>query len=186
MNNHTEENTLNSKPKHIPISKTQILAEIAIFTALSTVLSFIIIFRLPNGGSITLGAMVPMLWLALRRGPKVGIFAGVVYGLVQLAILPQVYYPTQVLLDYPLAFGCLGLAGLFKKHPVTGVTIAVMGRFVMHLVSGVIFFAEFAPAGMNPWVYSSIYNGSYMLPELGISIFVIYLLYKSNVLRAYM
>ena len=61
-----------------------------------------------------------------------------------------------------------------------------MGRFVMHVISGAIFFAEFAPAGMNPWVYSSIYNGSYMLPELGISIFVIYLLYKANVLRSYM
>ena len=63
MNNHTEENTLNSKPKNR--IKTQILAEIAIFTALGTALSLIPIFHLPNGGSITLGAMVPILWLAL-------------------------------------------------------------------------------------------------------------------------
>ncbi len=186
MNNHIEENTLNSKPKHIPISKTQILAEIAIFTALGTVLSIIAVIHLPNGGSITLGSMVPMLWLAMRRGPKVGIFAGVVYGFVQLAILPQVFYPTQVLLDYPLAFGCLGLAGLFKKRPIIGVTFAVMGRFFMHVISGAIFFAEFAPAGMSPWVYSIIYNGSYMLPELGISVIVICLLYKTNVLKVYM
>jgi thiamine transporter len=179
-----KDNTLNFKPKSS--IRTQIIAEIAVFTALSTALSLIAIVHLPNGGSITAGAMVPMLWLALRRGSKVGIAAGVVYGLVQLAVLPQVYYPTQVLLDYPLAFGCLGLAGLFKNHPITGVTIAVTGRFVMHLISGAIFFAQFAPAGMNPWVYSSIYNGSYMIPELMISSIVIYLLYRVNVLRVYM
>ena len=182
--NNKKENTLNFKPK--PRIKTQILAEIAIFTALGTALSLITVFRLPNGGSITMGAMVPMLWLALRRGPKIGITIGIIYGLVQLATIPKIYYPTQALLDYPLAFGCLGLAGLFKNHPIPGVTVAILGRLIMHLISGAIFFAQYAPVGMNPWVYSTLYNGSYMLPELAISIIVIYLLYRSNVLRAYM
>ncbi|MCL2642717.1 MAG: energy-coupled thiamine transporter ThiT [Candidatus Bathyarchaeota archaeon] len=166
-------------------ARTQIFAEVAVFVALSTVLSLIKV-SLPQGGSITAGSMVPMLWIALRRGPKIGIFAGIVYGFVQLAVLPQVYYPTQMLLDYPLAFGCIGLAGFFKKEPIIGVIVAVMGRFIMHLISGVIFFAEFAPAGMNPWLYSSLYNGSYMIPELGISLFFICLLWKSKVLRVYM
>ena len=130
--------------------------------------------------------MVPILWLSLRRGPKIGLFTGTVYGLVQLAVMPQVYYPTQVLLDYPLAFGCLGLAGFFQKRALGGVAISVTGRFVMHLVSGAIFFAEFAPEGMNPWVYSAVYNGSYMLPEMVISLFIIYLLKKSNVLNSYL
>ena len=130
--------------------------------------------------------MVPILWLALRRGPRIGLFAGAVYGLVQLAVMPQIYYPTQVLLDYPLAFGCLGLAGFFRKRAITGVVISVTGRFIMHLVSGAFFFASWAPEGMNPWVYSALYNGSYMLPEMVISIFIIYLLQKSHVLRAYM
>jgi thiamine transporter len=129
--------------------------------------------------------MVPMLWLALRRGPKIGIFAGVVYGLVQLAVLPQVYFPTQVLLDYPLAFACIGLAGFFKKYAILGVVVAVTGRFIMHLFSGAVFFASYAPTGMNPWIYSALYNGSYMLPELLISIFFIYLLQRSKVLKVY-
>ena len=166
-------------------SRTQILAEIAIFTALSTALSLITFVVFPQGGSVTAGSMVPMLWLALRRGPKIGIFAGVVYGLVQLAVLPQVYFPTQVLLDYPLAFGCIGLAGVFKKYAILGVVVAVTGRFIMHLVSGAVFFASYAPTGMNPWIYSALYNGSYMLPELLISIFFIYLLQRNKVLKVY-
>jgi len=163
----------------------KILAEASIFIALATVLSMIA-WHMPQGGSVTLASMVPVLWLALRRGPKVGIFAGVIYGFVQLALLPQVYYPTQILLDYPLAFGCLGLAGFFKNHPITGTIVAVAGRFIMHLISGAIFFAEWVPTGMNPWVYSLIYNGSYMIPELIISCVILALLHASRVLKVYM
>jgi thiamine transporter len=56
-------------------SKSRVLAEIAIFVALATALSLIIIFQLPEGGSITLASMVPIIWLALRRGPKIGLTA---------------------------------------------------------------------------------------------------------------
>ena len=182
--NTTKENTINTKLKSE--NRTQILAEIAIFIALATALSFVTFVVFPQGGSVTAGSMVPILWLALRRGPKIGIFAGVVYGIVQLVVFPQIYYPLQILLDYPLAFGCLGLAGFFKKYALVGVVVGVTGRFVMHLISGAVFFATFAPAGLNPWVYSALYNGSYMLPELLISIFFIYLLQRSKVLRVYM
>lgn len=165
---------------------THVLAEIVVFVALSTALSFIIIFQLPEGGAVTLGSMVPILWLALRRGPKIGLFAGAVYGLVQLAVMPQIYYPLQVLLDYPLAFACLGLAGFFRKYPLIGVAVAISGRFVMHFLSGVFFFAQFAPAGLSPVAYSVIYNASYLLPEMGISLLLIYLLQKSKVLNIYL
>ena len=165
---------------------TRIIAEIAIFAALSTALSFITFVVFPQGGSVTAGSMVPMLWLSLRRGPKIGLFAGAVYGMVQLAVMPQIYYPLQVVIDYPLAFGCLGLAGFFKKRLLVGAAVSVTGRFVMHLISGAIFFAEFAPEGMNPWVYSALYNGSYMLPEMVISLAIIYLLKKTNVLNVYL
>jgi thiamine transporter len=168
-------------------SRTQILAEIAIFTALSTALSLITFVVFPEGGSVTLASMVPIIWLALRRGPKVGLFIGVVYGLVQLAVMPQIYFLPQVFLDYPLAFGCLGLAGFFQKRwMLLGVVVAVTGRFIMHLISGALFFASYAPVGMNPWVYSAIYNGSYMLPELVITLFVVFLLQKSKALKMYM
>ena len=101
--------------------------------------------------------------------------------------MPQIYYLPQVALDYPLAFGCLGLAGFFQKRwTLAGVVVCITGRFIMHLISGVLFFASFAPEGMNPWVYSAIYNGSYMIPELGISLFVIFLLQQSKALKIYM
>ncbi len=177
--------TLNHK--HRNSKNTLLLAEISIFVALATALSFVTFVVFPEGGSVTAGSMVPILWLSLRRGPKIGILTGVVYGFVQLAVMPQAYFPTQIILDYPLAFGCLGLAGFFKKTPLIGVTVAVTGRFIMHLISGAIFFAAlYAPAGMDYWLYSAIYNGSYMLPELIISIVFVYLLQKSKVLDIYL
>jgi thiamine transporter len=177
-----------SQPKeYTSVSTSRVLAEISIFVALATALSLIIIFQLPQGGSITLASMVPIIWLALRRGPKIGLTAGFVYGLVQLIVMPQIYFLPQVLLDYPLAFCCLGLAGFFQKRwTLAGVAVAITGRFIMHLISGALFFASYAPEGVNPWVYSGIYNGSYLLPELVISLFVIFLLQKSKALKMHM
>lgn len=163
-----------------------VLAEIAVFVALATALSFIIIYSFPEGGSITAGSMVPILWLALRRGPKIGLFAAAVFGLVELALMPVVYYPFQVLLDYPLAFGALGLAGFFKSRPLVGVVVGITGRFVMHFISGVLFFASFAPAGMSPIVYSAIYNGAYLIPEMVISAVMIHILQRGKALRMYL
>ena len=111
------------------------------FVALATVLSYLKLFSLPQGGSVTAASMVPILWLALRRGPKVGLFAATVYGLVQFALGPYIYHPAQVLLDYPIAFGLLGLAGFFQKRPFIGVTVGIFGRFFAHFLSGIIFFA---------------------------------------------
>ena len=153
------------------------------FVALATVLSYIKIFSLPQGGSITAASMVPIVWLALRRGPKIGLFAATVYGMVQLFLQPQVFHPAQVLLDYPIAFGMLGMAGFFRKRPFIGVNLGMTGRFLAHFLSGIIFFAEFAPEGMNPAVYSAIYNGGYMIVELMISVYIIYLLQESEVLK---
>jgi thiamine transporter len=168
----------------------KVLAEMAIFTALATALSFIVVYTLPQGGSITAASMVPIIWLALRRGPKVGIAAGVLYGLIQFAVLPFIapesYAVIQVLLDYPLAFGVLGLAGFLKKYPVSGAVVGISGRFIMHFISGVFFWAIVEDPNLNPWVYSAVYNGSYLLPELVISGFVLYLLQRSRVLRAYL
>ena len=165
---------------------TMIIAEIVIFVALASALSLIILFALPEGGSVTAGSMVPILWLAIRRGPKIGLFAGAVYGMVQLVVMPQIYFPTQVLLDYPLAFGCLGIAGFFQKRPLIGVAVSISGRFVMHFLSGALFFAAYAPAGMSPLVYSALYNVSYLIPELAISAFIIYLLKKRKALNIYL
>jgi thiamine transporter len=165
---------------------TRALSEIVVVIALSTVLSYIKIYQLPQGGSITAGSMVPLLWLSLRRGVKIGLFASIVYGIVQLLVEPYVYHPVQVLLDYPLAFGALGLAGFFTSYALIGVAVGIFGRFVSHLLSGVIFFAEYAPTGMSPIVYSAIYNGSYLIGELVVSAVLTYIIIKRGLLTIYL
>lgn len=162
---------------------TRVLAEISVTVALSVVLNYIKIFQLPQGGSITLGSMVPVLLLAYRRGLKVGVTAGVVFGLVQMVLDGWVYNPLGMFLDYPLAFGVLGLAALFKKYPLVGVVVALTARFLSHFLSGVAFFWMYAPEGMSPVIYSAIYNGSYILPEIVISGILIYLLVQRDVLN---
>ena len=170
-------------------SRTRILAETIIFVALATALSFVVVYVMPQGGSITAGSMVPLIWLALRRGPKIGIFAGAVLGVVDLAIEPFVVNPAQFILDYPLAFACLGLAGFFRKlgvvGPVVGVVVGGTGRFLFHFVSGVIYFPQYAPAGMSPVVYSASYNAIYMVPSIIICAFAIFLLQKSKAIDIY-
>jgi thiamine transporter len=167
------------------VFSTKIIAEIVVFVALATVLSYIKIFRLPQGGSVTAASMVPILWLAIRRGSKVGLFAATVYGLVQL-VDSFVVHPAQLLLDYPIAFGMLGLAGFFQKRPFLGVTVGIMGRFLAHFISGFIFFSTYAPEGMNPIIYSAVYNGGYLLAELVISVYIVYLLQESKILKIYL
>jgi thiamine transporter len=173
------------------IFSTKILAEIIVFVALAGALALIShsFFGLPQGGSINLG-MVPIFWLALRRGPKIGVFAGAVLGVVDLAIEPFVVNPAQFILDYPLAFACLGLAGFFRKPagvgPIIGVIVGGTGRFLSHFVSGAIYFPNYAPVGMSPILYSAIYNATYMVPSIIICAAAIVLLQKSKTLNIYL
>ncbi|OHE53265.1 MAG: energy-coupled thiamine transporter ThiT [Thaumarchaeota archaeon RBG_16_49_8] len=153
--------------------------------ALATILYFTRIYTFPQGGSVTLGSMIPLMLLSLRRGAKIGMSAGVIYGLIILYLEPFVYNPFQVLLDYPLAFGALGLTGLFRRLPIIGVAIAMLGRFVCHFLSGIIFFASFAPPEMSPIVYSALYNGSYLGVEFVISAIIIYALLRRGVLNIF-
>jgi thiamine transporter len=173
------------------IQRIKLLAEVAVMVALAGALYAIKIFTLPQGGSITLASMVPIFLLALRRGPKWGIAAGVVFGLV--AMVEDVYtgaevivYPAQVILDYPLAFGLLGLAGFFRKTPLLGIGLGVVARFCSHFVSGILFFASFAPAGMSPYEYSAIYNGSFLIPELVITVAIMIGLVRLKALQLYL
>jgi len=166
--------------------QTKIIAEVVVAVALAYVLNLIVIFRLPQGGSVTAVSMVPILWLALRRGLKIGVFGGIVFGLVDMFPQPFIVHPAQFLLDYPLAFGALGLAGLFRGRPILGVIVGIAGRFIFHFISGVIFFAMYAPAGMHPAVYSAIYNGSYLVVELIFSVIVMYILVRGNVIKMYL
>jgi len=164
----------------------RVIAEVSMMVALATVLSMIKIYHLPQGGSITAGSMVPLLWISLRRGPKVGLFAAGLFGLLQFALEPWFVHPIQLLLDYPVAFGFVGLAGLWKKHALVGVSLGLFGRFASHFFSGVWFFSEYAPQGMSPYVYSAVYNGTYILGEFFVSAVLIYVLIKKNLIDIYL
>ncbi len=161
------------------------ISEMAIAIALSTVLSFIKVFQMPQGGSITAGSMIPIIYLALRNRPKVAITGAILYGIVQFIVGPFFVHPAQFLLDYPLAFGALGIATYVKKYPSIGAGLGVALRFVSHFLSGVIFFGMYAPEGVSVIYYSAIYNGSYLLPELMVSAIFIYILSKKNLIDAF-
>jgi len=173
--------------------EVRILAELSVFVALAAVLHFLSReflpwFRLPQGGSITIGSMVPLLWFAMRRGVRWGVEAGIVFGLVDLA-LPGSYFisnPFEILLDYPMAFGALGLAGAFKKQPILAVSVGFAGRFVFHFISGAVFFYMYAWPGWNPVLYSLAYNATYLVPELVISVIIIYLIALKRLLDLYL
>ena len=163
-------------------NQSKIIAEIVVAVALAYALNLIVILRLPQGGSVTAASMVPILWLALRRGAKIGVLGGVIFGLVDLFPQPFIVHPAQFLLDYPLAFGALGLAGFLRGHPIVGVVVGIFGRFICHFISGLVFFATYAPTGMNPAVYSAVYNGSYLVLELVFSTIVVYMLVKRGII----
>lgn len=163
---------------------TQALAEAGMMIALAALLSTVKIFRMPQGGSVTAGSMIPILIIALRWGPRTGLLTGAAYGVVRYMMSGYVVHPLQGLLDYPVAFALLGLAGFLRSQPVAGVGVGLLGRFLAHLTAGAVFFSEYAPAGQSPWVYSMIYNSGYLGAELVISAVVVWLLAQSGALRA--
>ena len=162
---------------------TKMLVEGGLMVALATALSLIVLFKMPQGGSVTPASMVPLILFAFKWGVGPGILAGLAHGAIQ-AILPGAYvmHPVQFLLDYPVAFACLGLAGLFRQKSwgvYPGAVLAVFLRLVSHVVSGVVFFASYAPETQNVWVYSTIYNGTFLGAELAISLVVLVLVYAA-------
>ena len=152
--------------------------------ALAQILSYVKLYEFPAGGAITLGSMVPILLFALRWGTGRGLLVAAIYGGLQFLLGPKwSFHPISILCDYVTAFGSLGLAGLFRKHKsgiVFGTVLGIFGRFVNHVISGVVVFAEYAKEGQTPLVYSISYNGAYLLPELGISLLILILLLKAK------
>ena len=166
-------------------TKTKILVEGAVMVALATVLSFIRVFKLPWGGSITLLSMLPIVLFSIRRGVSWGLIVSFVYSLVQFAqgvmdglfgwgLTPGMLIAC-ILLDYLGAFTVLGIAGCFRKKGlpgwIGGITLAIVLRFVLHFLSGVVIWHSFGElwsgfATDNTYLYSFLYNGCYMLPEL--------------------
>ena len=149
----------------------------AIAMALALVTSMIKLFELPLGGSVTLLSMLFIVLIGYWYGPKAGLMTGFAYGLLQFIIEPVFYTIPQLIVDYPLAFGALGLSGFFsnRKHGLQlGYIAGILGRLVFAWLSGVIFFASYASSyNMSAPVYSLVYNGSYIFAEGIITLIII-------------
>ena len=148
-------------------NSVKILVFSAVAIALGTALSMVSIVKMPQGGSLTLFSMFIVSMIGYFFGPVQGILCGIAYGMLQLAIGPYVVHPAQLLLDYPIAFGMLGLSGFFHKRSdglIPGYIVGVFGRLVCSVLSGVIFFAEYAegnglvPLCILPGVQFSLYG----------------------------
>ena len=151
----------------------RMIANAALCLALAFVLSYIKLFDLPQGGAVTAASLLPIIAFAYGYGLAPGLVVGVAYGLLQMIQDPWIVSPVQAILDYPLAFACIALAAVARKLPdswgwLAGMALAAVGRFVCHVLSGVVFFAEYAEGtGMSPMVYSVAYN-SFVFVDLAI------------------
>jgi thiamine transporter len=166
-------------------SKTTILVEGAIMIALATVLSYIRVYKLPWGGSITLVSMLPIVLFSIKNGVKKGLKVSFLFSLVQLGQgvidglfgwgLTPVVLVGCILFDYIIAFTVIGLAGMFRNKGavgwIAGTIVALLLRFACHFTTGVIIWKSFGQlwdgfSTDNTVLYSLLYNGSYMLPEI--------------------
>ncbi len=150
-------------------NKRRISTKQLVFSAVAIALAFVTsnikLFHLPFGGSITFFSMFFICYIGYMYGLKGGLMAGVAYGILQMLIDPYIISIPQLFIDYILAFGALGLAGVFAKSKfgiIKGYLLGIFGRFCFAVLSGVIFFGMYAPEGMNPFVYSVAYNGIYI------------------------
>jgi thiamine transporter len=166
-------------------SNTLFLVEVAVFSALAYLLDLVsgmLSLKIwPQGGSISI-AMIPIFLMSFRWGVKGGILSGFLLGLLQFILgFSQIYTLLQGIIDYAIAFSVVGLAGIFASQVKDSlsnnnrkkwITFVIMGtflgsalRYLAHVLSGIVFFGEYAPEGQPAAVYSLIYNGTYMLPS---------------------
>ncbi len=170
------------------------IAYAAICIAMSFALSYLRIVKMPQGGSITVASLLPLMIYSYMFGTRKGVFAGAIYGLLQALQDLYILHPAQFILDYPAAFACIGLAGVFarvkslEKLPqiqfALGALIAGLARLLMHFLSGIFAFGAFAPEGQPVWLYSIIYQAGYVLPDIGIAIAVGIFAFSSKALVA--
>lgn len=165
--------------------KIKTLAESAIMIALATLLSVFTVYKLPFGGSVTLFSQLPIIIIAYRYGTKQGLFTGLVMGVLQLLLgAENLSYVTGLLAvlilvfaDYIVAFGVLGLSGIFRKrfkNPALelslGAAVTSFIRYICHIISGATIWKGYAPESTSALSYSIKYNASYMIPELIVTV----------------
>ena len=167
------------------------LCECAIMLALAFALSYVKLFEMPLGGSITLASMLPIMLISVKYGTRVGVSTAFLYSLTQLFqgfMSGTIYWAMSgdvlvvaILFDYVVPFTLLGFAGVFKKRGdggiYLGMCLTVFLRFVSHFLTGVSIWRQWTPDGWNTYIYSLAYNGGYLLPDflilLVIAIFIL-------------
>lgn len=153
-----------------------LMAQISISVAICAVLNSFPLFRMPQGGSVTLASTLPIVIMAFAYGPEVGMLTGFLFGVVNLFLGPYIIHPLQTLLDYPLPFMLVGASGYFRNRYL-GSIVGQALRLFMHVLSGVIFFSSYAPVGQQEgiglWLYSIGYNGSFVAVELVILLVIL-------------
>jgi thiamine transporter len=156
------------------MNRTRVLVEVAILVAMAFVLEFTFSFlpKMPQGGRVGI-SMLPLVVIAWRHGVVQGWIGGIVFGLLNLMLDGVLYHWGSFFLDYTVAFGLVGMTGffrpMFKDNVVVfslAIIVAYILRFVSTVLSGVLLFGEYAPAGESVWVYSIVYNTTYLLPAL--------------------
>ena len=149
--------------------------------ATSYALSFVKFLQMPQGGSITLASMLPLMLFAYKFGTKKGVLAGFVYGLLQLIQNPVIYHPLQMFMDYMVAFSALGLTGMFRKFNflkdndvakfALGAFVAGTLRYLCHVVTGIFVFYTWAEEGYSAVAWGFVYN-AFVFVDLAIVLVV--------------
>ncbi len=176
-------------------NNTKPLTYAGICIAIAYALSYIKFGGGPQGGSITLASMLPIMLYSYIFGAKKGVLAGLVYGVLQCIQDPQIYEPLQVMLDYPIAFSALGLAGIFRNCKflrgnkilefLLGIILAGIMRYAAHVLSGYFVFYSYAAWSdsvalqASPLLYSIVYN-TIILIDTVIDVVVGFLLFSSK------
>ena len=178
--------TMEARPR-ASRTRVRMLCEGALLVAAAQILSYVKFLELPNGGSLT-PAMFPVLLFAVRWGWKDGLLGGLVLGILQFMFDGGFTLGWQSILgDYLLAFTALGLAGVFRGRRwgiFAGTVLGCAGRFLVHYVVGATIWAEYMPEEFlsmtmtSPWLYSLLYNGVYMLPNMVLALVIGALLYR--------
>lgn len=170
------------------IKNLKIITESALTLSLCAVLNCITIFKMPYGGSVTLGHTAPLILFAFKNGAKSGAFAGLIYGFFQMLISfhvpPSKNFTTfvfTILLDYLIPYVLVGLVPFCKrliksrkKSIVVGAIFLNVVRFSSSVISGVLIWNEYVIQGLGIWIYSLLYNASYMIPETVITAMICY------------
>lgn len=150
--------------------ETKTIAYAAVCIAVSFALSYLKVFRMPEGGSVTLASVALLALFSFYFGVPKGLLCCFIYGVLQAIQDPYIVHPVQFILDYPLAYTMMGLCGVFKgvvKNRqlalTVGIVLAVLLRYGCHVTAGAIFFAEYAPEGTPVLIYSLLYSATVLI-----------------------